>query len=173
MCCASASAARSVPVSVACFSCIACSAAWWLLFCGEGVRDCGREREIDVGAVDSAERVVRGAPVDVDAVMSEWVIARDTLPLRHELATEPASESASRLGASARWSRSPRLRTLPKRDALLPVSRSRSSRPAAAKALAVRGPSHSVAARGPGDATRSPLPLPLPTLRLRLRLRGV
>ena len=74
--------------------------------CGEGVRDCGRDREIDVGAVDSAERVVRGAPVDVDAeswaVASECVIALDTLPLRHELATEPASEIAIRLGARAR-----------------------------------------------------------------------
>jgi hypothetical protein len=80
------------------------------LCCGEGVRDCGRDREIDVGAVDSAERVVlRGAPVDVDAaeswpvvVASECVIALETLPLRHELATEPASEIAIRLGARAR-----------------------------------------------------------------------
>jgi hypothetical protein len=71
------------------------------LCCGEGVLDC-----IDVGAVDSAERVVRGAPVDVDAeswpVASECVIARDTLPLRQELATDPASETARRLGASVR-----------------------------------------------------------------------
>jgi len=76
------------------------------LCCGEGIRDCGRDREIDVGAVDFAERVVRGAPVEVDAeswlVDSECVIARDTLPLRHELATEPASKTASRLGARAR-----------------------------------------------------------------------
>jgi len=77
------------------------------LCCGEGVLDCGRDSEIDVGAVDSAERVVRGAPVDVDAeswpfAASEYVIARETLPLRQELAADPASEGASRLGASER-----------------------------------------------------------------------
>lgn len=107
LCCASARAASSVPVSVVCFSCIAWSAAWYFSCCGEGVRDCGRDSEIDVGAVDSADRAVRGAPVDVDAeswpvVASECVIARDTLPLRQELATEPASDIAIRLGASAR-----------------------------------------------------------------------
>jgi hypothetical protein len=69
-----------------------------VLCCGDGVLDCGRERNIDVCAVDSAERVVRGAPVEVEAeswpVASECVIARETL--RQELATEPASETASR-----------------------------------------------------------------------------
>jgi hypothetical protein len=35
--------------------------------CGEGICDCGRDREIDIGAVDSAECVMRGAPVEVDA----------------------------------------------------------------------------------------------------------
>jgi hypothetical protein len=61
---------------------------------------------MDVGAVDSAERVVVLAPVDVDAeswpVISEYVIARDTLPLRQELVAEPTSEIAIRLGARAR-----------------------------------------------------------------------
>jgi hypothetical protein len=68
------------------------------LCCGDGFLDCGRERNIDVCAVDSAARVVRGAPVEVEAeswpVASECVISRETL--RQELATEPTSETAGR-----------------------------------------------------------------------------
>jgi hypothetical protein len=68
-----------------------------VLCCGDVVLDCGCERNIDVCAVDSAARVVRGAPVEVEAeswsVASECVIARETL--RQELATEPASDTAS------------------------------------------------------------------------------
>ena len=54
-----------------------------VLCCGDGVLDCRRERNIDVCAVDSAARVVRGAPVEVEAeswpVASECVIVRETL----------------------------------------------------------------------------------------------
>jgi len=34
---------------------------------GDGIRDCGRDREINISAVNSAERVVGGASIEVDA----------------------------------------------------------------------------------------------------------
>jgi hypothetical protein len=95
--------------------------------CGDGVLDCGHERNIDVCAVDPAERVVRGAAVEVEAeswpMASECVIQVTRETQRQKLATEPASETASWLGESVLRSRFPRLLVLAKREALLLTSR--------------------------------------------------
>lgn len=106
--------------------------------------------DIDVGAVDP-EKVVRGAenvglPPQVRPP-SEGVIPRDTLPFRPQEDVDAASEKAI-LEGTKRSSRS--LCIL--REAYLPgpgacvlePSLSPSRRPAAANALTVLGPSHSI-----------------------------
>lgn len=107
--------------------------------------------ESEVGAVDAAEKAVRGvdAEADSDMIISELATVLDILPLRRpQDAREPASEKAILDGAYCDlMSRS--LRADPNRDpgrltdGRLP-SLSRSKRPAAANAFAVRGPSQSV-----------------------------
>lgn len=76
----------------------------------DGVLDCGRERDIDIGAVGSAERVkAKSWPI-----ISECVIAREML--RRELATKACFRDRKLVGWQACADRgSLRLRTLVKR----------------------------------------------------------
>jgi hypothetical protein len=70
-----------------------------LICCGDGVLDCGRERDIDVGAVGSAERVkAKSWPI-----ISECVIAREML--RRELATKACFRDRKLVGWQARADR--------------------------------------------------------------------
>ena len=141
--CESAKALRRALVSSACLSC----SCW--------ISKCTDDADTEVGAVDALENAVRGVDIAslrgpaVD-IPSEYPPARDMLPLRapqDEL--EPASENAIRDGVyRERESRSMLLRDVPNRDggrlALPGESFSKSRRPAAANAFAVRGPSQSV-----------------------------